>query len=133
MDGTTTYEVPYYLQGSLFLPSGASGNVVMPWMIWEIRGQGRVRVLGNEYDIGSPELVTLLQRPRKQIAEIELLNSSTDIRFIFFINAMRYGLEGKNSVQIHGKDVWAVDVSKRTLRAESQAQAIAHEYMKPRF
>ena len=133
VDGTTPYEVPYYLQGSLVLPSGASVNVVMPWMIWEIRGQGRVRVLGNEYDIGSPELVTVLQRPREQIAEIELLSSSTDVQFIFFINAMRYGLDGKNSVRIHGKDVWAIDVSKRTLRTESQAQAIAYEFRKPRF
>jgi hypothetical protein len=105
----------------------------MPWMIWEIRGQGRVRVLGNEYDIGSPELETVLQRPGEQIAEIELVSSSTDVRFIFFINAMRYGVDGKNSVRIHGKDVWAVDVSKLTLRTESEAQAIAYKFKKPSF
>jgi hypothetical protein len=133
MDGDTPREVPYYLQGNLVLPAGATGNVVMPWMIWEIRGEGRVRVLDHDYDIGSPELATVLQRPGKQIADIELLSSSTDVQFIFFINAMRYGLDARNSVLIHGKDVWAVSVEKRNLRIDFQAQTSGYEFEKPRF
>ena len=106
----------------------------MPWMIWEIRGVGRVSVFGVEYDIGSPALETVLQRPGRQITDIELLSSSSEIRFVLCVNAMRYTLAATNSVRIHGKDVWAVDVMTRSLLPESQAQATgALEYKKPVF
>jgi hypothetical protein len=134
VDGTTPYDVPYYLQGSMALPAGSAGNVVMPWMIWEIRGIGRVRVLGTEYDIGSSELAIQLQKPGRQITDIELLSSATEIQFIFFINAMRYGLDATNSVQIRGKDVWAVAVGTRVLEPKSRADiAGASLYRKPFF
>lgn len=134
VDGTTPYDVPYYLQGSMALPAGSAGNVGMPWMIWEIRGIGRVRVLGAEYDIGSSELAIQLQKPGRQITDIELLGSSTEIQFIFFMNAMRYRLDASNSVAVRGKDVWAVAVGTRVLEPEFRADvAGASLYGKPVF
>lgn len=132
VDGTTPQEVPHYLQASLVLPSGSSGPVVLPWMIWEIRGNGRVNIFDAEYDIGSPELVALLQSPGKQIAEILLVSSTTDVQFIFFINGMRYTLNPANKISIRGKDVWGIGIRTITLPAEAHAPADrAAIYKKP--
>ena len=123
VDGVIQYDVPYYLQSELLTPAGWTGTVTLPHMIWELHGTGRVRVLNQEFDIGSPALQALLQNPGRQIAEIEVVDAATDVRFISFINAMRYGLEGSNAVSLTGKDVWGVAVELRTLAADSRPYA----------
>ena len=112
VDGDVPYEVPYYLQGKLTVPAGLTGPVVLPWMLWEIRGSGQVRIGNQTYEIGSPELVAAIQQTRQQIPEVEVLASSTEVEFIVFMNAMRYGLSGTNTVRITGQHVWKMDVQK---------------------
>ena len=112
VDGSTPYEVPYFLQGKLTVPAGATEVIVMPWMLWELRGNGRVRIAGATFEVGSPELDAVIQAPGRQIANVEILESSSELEFIFFINAMRYELSGSNAINVTGKDVWAVRVEK---------------------
>lgn len=132
VDGTIPYEVPYYLEAMLTTPAAWSGNIEMPWMLWEIRGAGRVRLFGADYDVGSPELQALIQAPTRQIASVEVLDASSDLQFVLFINAMRYGLTSENTVRLTGTDVWSVQVGKTTLAPENRADPNgALTYKKP--
>ncbi len=99
-------------QGKLTVPAGATEVIVMPWMLWELRGNGRVRIAGASFEVGSPELDAVIQAPGRQIANVEILESSSELEFIYFINAMRYELSGSNAINVTGKDVWAVRVEK---------------------
>jgi hypothetical protein len=116
-------EVPYYLQSRLSTQAGWTGPVVLPWMIWEIRGSGRVRVLGQEFEVESTELQELLKDPGQQIPEIEVLSATTELQFISFINAMRYALNETNSIALTGMDMWGVNVEKSVLPEEFRASA----------
>ena len=58
------------------------------------------------------DLQATIQTPGRQILSVDIVESSSDLEFIFFVNAMRYGLSGSNSVKVTGKDVWAVQVEK---------------------
>jgi hypothetical protein len=132
VDGATPHEVPYFLQGNLTIRAGTAGRVLLPWMLWEIRGNGRVRIQGNDYDIGAAELTTLIQSPGKQIPSVEVLESSSDVEFIVFVNAMRYVLRGSNLVQVTGKDVWAVDIRKNEFFAIAESTMPSSEsFLKP--
>jgi hypothetical protein len=113
-------------------PDNFTGDVGMPWMLWEIRGAGRVRIDGNEYDIGSEDLAAAIQRPRKQIESVDVLSAQTPIQFIFFMNAMRYVLGPVNQVNIKGKDVWAVRVGTNSLTEEVRLDGgVTASYLKP--
>jgi hypothetical protein len=129
VDGTIPYNVPYYLQAALTIPANFSGELPMPWMIWEIRGAGRVRVAGAEYDVGSQQLIDVLHQPGAQISTVEVVSATSELEFIFFINAMTYGLEVLNDVSITGKDVWAVAMGTETLSEPERTgfmEAAAH-------
>jgi Big-like domain-containing protein/transglutaminase superfamily protein len=133
-DDTTPYNVPYYLQSELVTSAGWTGKVILPWMLWEVRGTGRVRVLDQEFDIGSPALTALIQDPGRQIPDIEVLSASSDLSFISFINAMRYELIENNKVALTGVDVWAVAVGTRQLlENERPNPARAAGFRKPAF
>jgi hypothetical protein len=95
----------------LTVPQTHTGTVTMPWMLWEMRGSGIVRIDGTEYAVGSAQLAEFIQRPQAQISRVEVVNATSPIEFILFINAMRYTLEPTNQVNIKGKDVWAVEYS----------------------
>jgi hypothetical protein len=99
VDGTLPYDIAYFLQGKLRVPAGTAGLVVMPWMVWEVRGTGQVSIAGATYEIGSPDLRAAIQSPGRQIENIEIIESTTDLEFIFFVNAMRYGLIGSTTPQ----------------------------------
>jgi hypothetical protein len=132
VDGDTPYEVPYYLQAKMTLSSGWNGEVVLPWMLWEIRGEGRVRIFGVDYTIGSEELQAVIQKPTKQIATLEVLQGSANIELIFFINAMRYAFGDVNSVQITTQDAWAVQMEKTVVEPDAQVSANGvSEFAKP--
>lgn len=134
VDGKVPYEVPYYLQAHLRIPAGWTGTVPAPWMVWEIRGSGRVRIFDTEYEIGSIELQELLQRSKRQITRVEVLSSTEDTRIVFFINAMRYALHASNIVRITGKDVWAIDLGTRTLPSTVRADATGYSrFRKPTY
>ena len=115
VNGTVPYPIPYYLQGMLTTPPGWTGSLAMPWMVWDIRGTGRVAIAGVEYEIGSQELSTQLHRLSAQIPSVEILAADSELQFVLFVNAMRYQLQTLNSVSLRGKDVWAVAIGTENL------------------
>lgn len=132
--GDVPTDIPYYLQGQLLTRATWTGRVVLPWMLWEIRGTGRVRILDHEYDIGSPELIAFLNDPGGQIPELEVLSATTDLRFVYFINAMKYALASTNKVELTGRDVWGIQVGTRLLANESRASPTGViQYKKPAY
>ena len=83
IDGAVPYDIPHFLQGNLTLPAGTVGPVVMPWMLWELRGAGHVSIAGTTYEIGSEDLQATIQSPGRQILSVDIVESSSDLEFIF--------------------------------------------------
>jgi hypothetical protein len=134
VDGVVPFDVPYYLQSELLTPADWTGTVTLPHMIWEIHGSGRVRVLGEEFDVDSPALQAKLQNPGRQITEIEVLSAGSELQFISFINAMRYDLASSNAVSLTAKDIWGVEVGLRTLAPNVRPLASGTtEFRKPAY
>lgn len=124
--------IDLYLQAKLTTPMAYTGNVVMPWMLWEVRGEGRIRIGEREFDVGSPELIEYVRATEEQLTTIEVLQADSPLEFIFFINALRYQLQALNDVRITGREVWAIDMSVIQLKEESRTgiHDVA-KYLKP--
>jgi hypothetical protein len=99
-----------FLQGRLLLPPGWNGHVPTPWMVAAIRGEGTVRLGEQLYAIGSRELSAALGEDQRHYDEIEVVDSTSAVQVIMFMNAIRYESEPQNTIAITGKDVWAVKV-----------------------
>jgi hypothetical protein len=132
VDGVNTREVELFLQAKLTTPAEYAGEVRMPWMLWEIRGEGRVRIGAREFDIGTQELIDYIQMPDEQITSVSVVLAEGPIEFISFINALRYQLDTQNDIRIKGLDVWAVEVATSTLKVESRVgQQNLKDFAKP--
>ncbi len=112
--------IDLYLQAKLTTPVEYTGEVVIPWVLWEVRGAGRVRIGTREFDVGSPELLEYIREPEEQITTIEVMRADSPIEFIFFVNALRYQLQAQNDVRLKGREVWAIDMAIRHLKPESR-------------
>ena len=134
VDGVVPYDVPHYLQSELLTTAGWTGTVTLPHMIWEVHGSGRVRVLGQEFDVDSQALQAALQNPGRQITEIEVLSAGSNLQFISFINAMRYDLASSNAVSLTAKDIWGVEIGLTTLAPNVRPLASGTtEFRKPAY
>jgi hypothetical protein len=122
-----------FLQGNLSLPPGWNGHVPTPWLLADIRGEGTVRLGDQLYVIGSRELATALSRDQRHYDEVEIVDSTSAIELIMFMNAIRYEVEPENTIAITGKDVWAVKVRTAKLPASGQLKgASAKLLLRPR-
>jgi len=108
-DDGIPFEVTSFLQGNLILPARWQGYVPTPWLIADIRGEGVVRIDGQSYPLGSSELTTALTRDQRPFAGLEIVESTTPVEIIMFLNASRYELAPQNTVALTGVDVWAVE------------------------
>jgi hypothetical protein len=119
LDGPHPNPVPHFLQAKLTTPADFSGDVVMPWMLWEIRGNGRVRIDDVDYEVGSQGLRDYIHLPEKQITSVTVIEAGSPIEFISFVNAVRYELAQTNDIRVTGRHVWAVDISLKRLEADA--------------
>jgi len=106
-DGTTPYPVTYFRQARLDLPPGWSGAVNLPWMLWDVQGDGIVTMGGNTFMAGSQAVKDFVRNAGAPINQVQV-STATGMSLIFFINATQYAMEQVNSIDISSKDVWAI-------------------------
>ncbi|MGE3600169.1 MAG: hypothetical protein AB7N70_31970 [Dehalococcoidia bacterium] len=110
LDGTTPHTVRTFLQAKLDLPAGFAGDIVLPWLLWDVQGNGTIAIDGETYDAGSSDLQQRLRSSTTPIVRLSVQRSS-GVALIFMINAARYRLLPENRVTVRGLHVWAVEVS----------------------
>jgi hypothetical protein len=112
--------VEHFRHALVELPTGWSGRIRMPWMLRKITGTGRVRVGTLEYALGDPALDLLLQRPGNVLHQIEILQSSSIVQLVFYVNVVRFAVGSLNEVRATGQDVWRLSVNKTTLPPQNR-------------
>ncbi len=131
-DGGTPYEVPAFLQGSLMTPSGWTGSVPLPWRLVDVQGEGRVRLAEQEFELGSPQLADALRTNPLEYDHVEIVEARSPVRLVMFLNALRYELQPSNQLELHGQDVWAINVASTKLQPQYVTAGSASIYSKPR-
>jgi hypothetical protein len=108
-------EVPAVANLRMDLPAGWSGTIHLPLLLSAVFGNGRIRLDGTEFSIGSAELDAELDA---QPAEtLELLSSSSDVTLVFLLNPMRFAMRGDDYVQLIGPDVQALQFTPLSSKA----------------
>jgi hypothetical protein len=130
-DGTIPYEIQAYRQALIELPTGWTGEVRLPWMAWEIAGDGLVGIDDEVFTVGSPELTTRLRDTEAPVTSMQIY-SSGEIRIVLFVNAIRFDIHARTIVAIRGLDVWGIDVSATKLDQDvSAGSSIESWLLKP--
>jgi hypothetical protein len=124
-DGPTPYTIRSFRQAMIELPDAFSGDVRLPWLLWDVQGGGTVIVGGDSYAIGSSQLTERLRTTTQPITTINV-QSGGGVRLIFMINTARYGLQPVNHVALEGVDVWAIGA---TIEGASLALGVRGEMM----
>ena len=132
-DGTVPGYIPHYLQAAITLENGWTGRLTVPWVLWEVRGSGRLQIAGSEYSIESAELDAFLKSPDRFVREVDIVESTSPIQLIFFVNARRYELEPVNHVTVSSKDIWALDIGLESLPESARVPGgMPYSLLKPR-
>lgn len=111
IDGDLSSPVPHHLQAALVINGEWTGDLIMPWVLWDLSGDGRVAIDDVEFEIGSPLLLDRIRNGSTPVTSVRIVRSGIAMTFVFFVNALRYELAAENTVELTGKDVWAIDVS----------------------
>jgi hypothetical protein len=114
-DNGAGFEVPVFAQAAMDLPAGWGGSLPMPWIPWEITGDGVVEVQGQVFAAGSPDLRDWLQGAAAPIREVRIA-AAGDVRIVFLVNPLRYEMAASNDIAVTGLHVWQLDVGTATLR-----------------
>jgi hypothetical protein len=112
-DPATT--ITEYEQANLTLAAGWTGALNLPWMLWDVTGDGDVRIGGITYAAGSTALRARLRGDTQAPASIEVTRSDDPLRLVFLVNPLRYEVRAANVVQLTGREVWRVEAGVESL------------------
>jgi hypothetical protein len=113
------YSVRYFRHAHMTIPSNQPGVISLPWMLRKVSGDGRIRILDRDFDIGDPELTRFLASPGEFPKTLEILSAQSEVVLIFYINAVRFEVNAENDVVLTGSNVWALDVGSVRLPEDS--------------
>jgi Bacterial Ig domain/Transglutaminase-like superfamily len=115
-DGAQSHLIPFHRQARLALADGWTGDLALPLWLWDVHGEGTVRIEDVTYTVGSAELTERLRYriPARSITILE----SRNLSLIMQINFVRFDMRPANSVVATGRDVWTLSASTQDLGAQ---------------
>jgi len=131
-DGDTPYPVRAYRQAALELPAGWTGPIDLPWVLWDVQGQGSIELGGKSIAADSPELRAFLTAPGQALTSASILENPNGLRLVFMINATWYDLLDSNELKILGQDVWAVGIGMTSVSPDIQVEPFPSELRRSR-
>jgi hypothetical protein len=131
VDGTTPYHVRAYRQAALELPPGWSGSITLPWVLWDVQGQGSISLGSQHFAADSPELRSFLAAPGTALTTAAVTENPNGLRLVFMINATWYDLLDQNDVEILGQDVWAVSIGTASVDQSIQVDPFPSHLRRP--
>lgn len=108
-DLNVPHDVSYFRHAQISVPAGWVGTVQLPWMLRKVSGEGRIRVLDQDFQIGDAELASRLAAPGEFAKTLQILDSQSNITLTFYINAIRFAVDSENVVVLKGRNVWALE------------------------
>jgi hypothetical protein len=110
VEGEVRVAVPAYAQARLDLPTGYSGPVAMPLVLWAVTGAGRVNIDGTDYDVPS----TALDERLRSVAELPKdvqVTATGPMSLVYLVNPLRFAMTDKTVLDLTSLDAWALEVS----------------------
>jgi len=119
-DGATPYPIWFHRQAKLDLPPGWTGILPLPLWLWDIHGDGSISIDDVVYEVGSELLEERLRYrvPARQLTVIR----STGLSLIMQINFRRFDMSAKNTVNLTGRDVWALETYGQNIGAHGAGE-----------
>jgi hypothetical protein len=115
----------------LEIEDGWTGEVILPWMAWDVSGAGQIGIDGVVFSAGSPALTDRLRNTDLPVTSLHIYAGS-GVRVVFLVNAVRFNIQPATHVSIRGLNVWGVGIGDTELPADSAAGApIASSLHKP--
>jgi hypothetical protein len=111
-----------YRQALLKLKDGWTGTLSLPWVMWDIRGDGQVAIEGRTYSVGSSALQDRIRLTNRAIVSLDVL-SSASVEVVFFVNATQFDVRATNRIELKGVHVWAANGDTIELDPANQAGA----------
>lgn len=108
-------QVPAFATIRVSVPPTTKQVLRMPLVLLALRGQGSVRIAGQDYLIGSATLEELLQSNRAMVPDVEILDATTDLEFVMLLNPRDAGITEKTAVRLTGLKVPALDIGTEPL------------------
>lgn len=121
-DSGQSFPINYFRHAVIDLPANFRGQFTLPWMLHAIEGHGQVRIEGREFELGSDELRDWLVSPGRILRAVEVIESSSALRLVFYVNAARFVMTPETRVAATGLDVWALDITTVELEPEFRVQ-----------
>lgn len=129
----TPHVIEQFRQARLEIAAGHLGRVVPPWVLWDVKGTGRVRIADQEFAAGSAELRDFLVRPGAPVTEVDIVANATGLALIMMINPLWYDMLVLNEIELTGKDVWALEADVVPLApAHYPPEPVPPSLLKPR-
>ncbi len=110
--------VAHFRQAAIELPAGWSGTLDLPWVVWDVQGEGAVLVDGESFVIGSQSLRSRLQGSQSAIVRIDVIATTDPVTVVFLVNPLRYDVAGVNTVELLGQEVWKVEAAVASLPSQ---------------
>jgi exosome complex RNA-binding protein Csl4 len=130
-DGAVPSTIRAYRQAAIEIKPGWTGDVDLPWVLWDVQGAGAVIAGSTQFTADSDELRTRLQAPGTAITSLAVRDNPAGLRLVFMINATWFDMLDTNSVRITGQDVWAVGVGTTDVPSGVDAGSFPDELRRP--
>jgi hypothetical protein len=86
----------------LQLPKETNELITLPFILYDIIGEGYVHINGQTYDINSAEFKSVLSNKNTFIYEVSVAKANSELNFVYLLNNARYKIGQNNQFIIDG-------------------------------
>jgi hypothetical protein len=104
-------EIKNYSNAKLTFPPGWSGIIDIPLIVHNIKGVGIVSINNKNYNIGSPELKSLIDRRETFIHTLKFISAKSTVQIIYLVNKKVFKLDTFNTLVLKGQDIDKLQVN----------------------
>ncbi|MBL4734230.1 MAG: hypothetical protein JKY18_02615 [Flavobacteriales bacterium] len=99
-----------YANARLTIPKSWSGEIKIPLVVHTIKGTGSILIDTNEFEIGSIELINLINARQTFIHQFVFTEVKTDVEIVYLINPLLTDLSAENTLELKGTEVANLEV-----------------------
>lgn len=107
------YVIPRAATISLLLADGWSGALSLPLLVVDVQGSGRLRIDGEDFNVGSEALRARLADRSRIVADVHVLRADRALTLLFAVNVQRFALDQMHTVEVLGERAHGLNVTRR--------------------
>ena len=97
--------ITVYANARLTIPKTWVGEVSIPLVVHTIRGKGTIEIDSIQYDIGSHELIHLINGRQAFIHDFAFSNLESGVEVIYLVNPLLLAMQLENVLELNGNGV----------------------------